>query len=200
MSGASSPDPGTIIGTLTGELDAAFSELEPWFSASEDLRAYHSSSEEWSIDRILEHVSLVNHYLMLLIDKGARKALRRADGAAIDRELENYKLTSPLLEDIGVNNSFRWKCPDHMAPTGKSTPAQIREELMNQRSRLMDYLGMLKNGEGVLCKTRMSVHSLGKLDVYQYIYFLLKHIRRHVQQMEEIEREFKEIQRGGFII
>jgi len=185
--------PGSITRFLTGELDAAFSGLARWFSAPEEVRTYHPSAEGWSIGQILEHVSLVNHYLLLLIDKGARKALRRADDAAIAREFENYELTSPLLEDIGINNSFRWKCPDHMAPTGKSTPAQIREELMNQRSRLMDYLAMLKNGEGVLCKTRMSVHSLGKLDVYQYIYFLLKHIKRHVQQMEEIEKEYKEI-------
>ncbi len=193
MNGISSPDPGTIIGTLTGEMNTAFTELERWFSLDETVRDYHSPAEEWTIGLILEHVSLVNRYLLLIIDKGARNALSRADGASIARELDHYELTSPLLEDIGVNNSFRWKCPDHMAPAGKSTPAQIQEELMSQKSRLMDHLRMLKNGEGVLCKTHMSVHSLGKLDVYQYIYFLLKHIRRHVQQMKEIEKEYKEI-------
>jgi hypothetical protein len=32
----------------------------------------------------------------------------------------------------------------------------------------------------------MNVNALGKLDVYQYIYFLALHVRRHLQQLEGI--------------
>jgi hypothetical protein len=181
-----------IISVLQKAIDTAFSELDPWFAKDNDVRLYHATHEEWNIHQILEHVSLVNHYLMMIIDKGARKAVRRSDRAAIERELEHYELSNPLLEDIGINNSFKWKCPGHMVPTGTPSPDRTRAELLTQKSRLMEYLAMLKNGEGVLCKTVMSVHSLGKLDVYQYIYFLLKHAQRHIQQMKEIEREYNE--------
>jgi hypothetical protein len=47
---------------------------------------------------------------------------------------------------------------------------------------------LLSNGEGALYKTTMSVNSLGKIDVYEYIYFLAQHGRRHIGQMEAMEK------------
>lgn len=35
----------------------------------------------------------------------------------------------------------------------------------------------------------MSVNDLGKIDLYQWLYFLARHARRHVQQMQEVERQ-----------
>jgi len=94
------------------------------------------------------------------------------------------------LEQIGVNNSFEWKCPAHMKPSGMMTAEDAWLELDAQRGTLLDCLADLKNGEGVLRKTGMSVNRLGKLDVYQYICFLLMHCRRHIGQMEEIEKAY----------
>ncbi|MBN8787104.1 MAG: hypothetical protein J0I84_08435 [Terrimonas sp.] len=51
----------------------------------------------------------------------------------------------------------------------------------------------MKNGEGVLYKTTMTVNDLGKIDVYEYIYFLAQHGQRHVTQMEKNEAEFKSV-------
>ncbi len=192
MIGSPAVNPGKIIKILTDEIDDTFHEVMPWFAKDGLARTFRSSGDEWTIDQILEHISLVNHYLLILIDKGARKALKGTDRIKIEQELEGYELTTPLLEDIGINNSFEWKSPPHMVPTGTPFSGQIQEELLKQKTRLMDILMMLKNGEGVLCKTSMSVHSLGKLDVYQYTYFLLKHMRRHIQQMEGIEKEYYE--------
>jgi hypothetical protein len=54
----------------------------------------------------------------------------------------------------------------------------------------MACLDQLKNGEGVLHKTMMSVNKLGKIDVYHFIYFLVQHAKRHIGQMEKIKGEF----------
>jgi hypothetical protein len=35
----------------------------------------------------------------------------------------------------------------------------------------------------------MSVNDLGKIDLYQWLYFLAQHARRHVQQMQEVARQ-----------
>lgn len=180
----------TIIALLKIETESAFSSLELWFAKTGSLRAYHAQGEEWCINQILEHVSLVNHYLLLLIDKGARKALRRHAKAPLTEMPPGYELTSTALEEIGINNSFEWRCPDHMVPAGSIAIEKTRERLREQRAKIADTIDLVKKGEGVLSKTYMSVHSLGKLDVYQYIYFLLKHVRRHVQQMEGIEGEY----------
>jgi hypothetical protein len=89
-----------------------------------------------------------------------------------------------------VNNSFDWQCPVHMVPSGRMTAEEAWQELEAQKGTLHDNLADLKNGEGVLHKTALSVNGLGRLDVYQYIYFLLLHCRRHIGQMEEIERSY----------
>jgi hypothetical protein len=47
----------------------------------------------------------------------------------------------------------------------------------------------MKNGEGLLYKTTMTVNELGKINVYEYIYFLSLHAQRHVTQMKKNESE-----------
>jgi len=75
-----------------------------------------------------------------------------------------------------------------MIPTGEGSLKEIQKVAWTEKIALEDS-SMLKMG-GVLHKTSMSVNSLNKLDVYQYIYFLLKHMQRHIQQMEQIESEY----------
>ena len=50
-------------------------------------------------------------------------------------------------------------------------------------------LNQLRHGESSLCKVRMSINDLDKIDVYQWLYFLAQHARRHVQQMEQVVRQ-----------
>jgi len=50
-------------------------------------------------------------------------------------------------------------------------------------------LERLKNGEGVLYKTTMSVNNLGKINVYEYIYFRIQHRQRHLAQMQKNKTE-----------
>ncbi|OHD71051.1 MAG: hypothetical protein A2W19_08555 [Spirochaetes bacterium RBG_16_49_21] len=183
-------NPKELIETLNAQIEDTFSLLELWFSKDIRLRKFRSGDEEMTIDLILEHISLANRYLLILIRKGTKKALRKASRADLEKELKDYRLSSQGLEQIGINNSFIWKSPKHMIPSGERSLSEIRRELAKQQGLLLENLSLLKNGEGVLHKTSMSVNSLGRLDVYQYIYFLLKHARRHLQQMEQIENEY----------
>jgi len=36
----------------------------------------------------------------------------------------------------------------------------------------------------------MTVNALGKIDLYQWLFFLSQHARRHLQQLAAIEAEF----------
>ena len=65
-----------------------------------------------------------------------------------------------------------------------------KDELLSQLHRCLSHLENLKNGAGLQYKTTMSVQALGKLNVYEYIYFLSKHAERHLTQMEENKTEF----------
>jgi hypothetical protein len=66
---------------------------------------------------------------------------------------------------------------------------EIRELLSQQYHQCLNYLDLMKNGKGLLCKTTMTVNKLGKINVYEYIYFLSLHAQRHLIQMKNIELE-----------
>jgi hypothetical protein len=166
--------------------------LSQWFHENDDVLHYQPEDGGWSVAQVLEHIVLTSHYLLLLINKASEKSLERAKKKAIDVDWSNYTLTPPGLEDVGVHRAFLWGHPDHMEPTGEVDLATIRERMMSQLNECEYYLDSLKNGEGVLCYTMMSVNGIGKLDVYQYIYFLVLHAKRHVTQLERNKMEYLE--------
>jgi hypothetical protein len=66
----------------------------------------------------------------------------------------------------------------------------VRKQLHDQLAQLLDCLHRLVQGEGLLYQTTMSVNGLGKLNVYEYLYFLSQHARRHLTQMQHNEAEW----------
>ena len=77
-----------------------------------------------------------------------------------------------------------------MEPLGQKSELQIIDELVSQLNRCLIQLEKLKNGEGLRYRTTMTVDGLGKINVYEYIYFLSKHPERHLQQMNENKKEY----------
>jgi len=92
----------------------------------------------------------------------------------------------------GMHLSFPKARPEHIEPLGHKTEAEVRQQLQAQLQQCLDTPDRLKNGEGVLYQTTMTVNDLGKIDVYQYLYFLAQNAKRHVGQMEKVETEFQE--------
>jgi hypothetical protein len=108
-------------------LDQTFGEIDGWFDRPEALRGYKPASGGWSIDEVLEHVTLTSHYLRIVYGE------------------------------------------------------------------CVDILDRLRGGAGTLHKVRMSVNGSGRLDVYQWLYFLAQHAARHIDQMRENEAEWPAI-------
>lgn len=168
------------------ELTSTFGQVYGWFDAGED-RLYHKPKDGgWSIAEVLEHISLTNHYLLILIRKGAIKALAKAGDESYRYLLEGYDIDWDRLELIGQPAAFVWHRPDHMAPSGKAALDEVKVLMQRQERECLDLLDQLRDGQGVLHKTTMSVNNLGKLDVYQYLVFLVQHARRHLVQLERI--------------
>ena len=63
--------------------------------------------------------------------------------------------------------------------------------MREQLTECLRFLEQLSGGEGSLFKVRMSVNDSGKLDVYQWLYFVAQHAKRHVDQMRENEAEWR---------
>ena len=64
-----------VVNRIKTELLATFNELFTWFEVENQLLNYQPANGGWSIQQILEHISLTNHYLLILITKGVRKSL-----------------------------------------------------------------------------------------------------------------------------
>lgn len=185
----------SVIVEIQKNLTDTFSVIDSWFDREEDLRRYKPQDGGWSVDQILEHIALTNHFLLILIDKGARKALENAARMDLATEINKYTFHRDRLDEVGIHKSFDWIRPAHMEPTGAKTSKEVRAEVRDQVSRCLAHLDRLKNGEGALYKTRMSVNDLGKIDVYEYIYFLSRHGQRHITQMQHVEAGYKALVR-----
>jgi hypothetical protein len=170
-------------------LRSTFEQADEWFDRPAALRACKPSNGGWSIDEILEHVTLTSHFLMIVIRNSARKALKRAAAGAPIPEGES---DLGLLEPIGRRGSFSWSRPEHMIPTGAVPSGQVRERMREQTRECLEILERLRGGEGSLFTVRMSVNGSGRLDVYQWLCFLAQHARRHLDQMREVEAEWRD--------
>lgn len=180
-----------VITEVKTFLIQTFGVIDTWFDKEEATRTYKPVNGGWTANEILEHIGLTNHFLLILIDKGTTKALQNIHKLNLAAELENYTFHKDKLEEIGQHLSFTWIRPEHMEPTGTRPLAEVRQLLKAQVDQCLENLEKMKNGEGVLYKTTMTVNALGKIDVYEYIYFLAQHGQRHITQMEKNEAEFK---------
>jgi hypothetical protein len=182
-----------LIAEIKDGLTKNFADLDSYFLINDEQIEYQPEIGGWSIHQILEHVGLTNHFLLILIEKGTRRALNVAEKESLDDALKDYSFHRTQLEEVGQHKSFQWIRPEHMEPKGEKSLPEIRRQLQDQLAQCQAVLHRLPNGEGILAKTTMTVNDLGKLDVYEYIYFLSQHAKRHVQQIEKVELEFKKV-------
>ena len=183
--------PTSLIAEINQKLTSDFGQLDDWFAAPGPVRGYRPANGGWTIDDILEHVALTNHYLLILIEKGATKALKNAHGLDLATELANRQSVRGHLDEIGRPGAFRWMRPEHMEPRGLKSGPEVAATLREQLQQCQTVLARLPHGEGVLYRTTMSVNNLGKLDVYDFVYFLAKHAERHVFQIEQVAAEYR---------
>lgn len=150
--------------------------------------------DAWNIAEHLEHISLVNHFLLLTIRKGCEKAGKRAKRQA--PPLGESDLSR--LFSIAVPGAFDWPPPPHMVPSGLLDPKEVRETLREQAVESRRLLSGMPDGEGKLCTIRMSVNDLGRLDMYQWLFFLAQHARYHLALIQKrLEEASKEAQGDG---
>lgn len=171
---------------IKSEISNTFDEVYRWFDMKDELMYRAGNGGGWSIAEVLEHISLTNQYLLILIRKGAIKSLEKATSESYRHLLEGYDMDWARMELIGNPTAFAWHRPDHMVPTGNVSLEDVKNKLRLQEKECLDLLEQLAEGQGVLYKTTMSVNNLGKLDVYHYIVFLVEHARRHLVQMKQI--------------
>lgn len=167
------------IRELAASLAGRFDELASWLAVPDPLWSTRPGPGVWSVGEVVEHLVLMQGFVLLLVDKiGARCLSRRECGGT--RPAAACDLA--LLQALG-SADLRWPHPEHMTPTGCARRADLAAELAQQRRRSLAWLERLPQGEGALHAIRMSVVGR-KLDLYGYLHLVDVHIARHLRQME----------------
>ncbi|NIF07133.1 DinB family protein [Chryseobacterium sp. Tr-659] len=177
------------IQDIKTHLKLTFDHVDGWFEKDKSILNYQPSNGGWTIQQILEHIYLTNFYLLILIEKGCVKAMKNSLHLELESEIKNYNFNKEKFDKVGEYGAFEWIRPEHMEPKGELSPDNIRRLITQQSLTCLDYLEIMKNGEGLLYKTTMTVNELGKINVYEYIYFLSLHAQRHLTQMMKNESE-----------
>ena len=181
----------TLLTELEHFLTATFAAVDAWFDQPAALLAHLPADQGWTGAEVLNHIGLTNHYLLILIEKGTAKALLNTQGREIASELASLQSPQQRLAAVGVLHAFPWVRPEHMEPRAHPRPlAEVRQLLHEQLAQVLHCLHKLETGQGLLHYTTMSVNGLGKLNVYEYMYFLGQHAQRHLMQLQENTAEY----------
>jgi hypothetical protein len=171
------------IQRVNDELIQIFDQLDTFFELPANVRQFPPAPGEWCMDEILEHITLTSHFLMITLRQSLPKVIRRAQTQPIpagESDLDR-------IVQISDPDAFGWIRPEHMEPTRKISSEEVRHNMQAQRNECLTILNQIRNGEGALHQVRMSVQNLGKLDMYEWLYFLIQHALRHIVEMERIQ-------------
>ncbi|WP_046213543.1 DinB family protein [Paenibacillus wulumuqiensis] len=177
------------IDRINRELSQTLLEYNTWFNEEIHVLQFKPHTG-WSIEQILEHVTLTNHFLLILIRKGTSKAIELSRKTDLEEALKSYTPNLDQLDAIAQHQSFPWIRPEHMEPPGEMPLPEVKTLLAHQFDECKLALREMSHGEGILYQTTMTVNQLGKIDVYQYIYFLCQHAKRHLTQMQKVKEEY----------
>lgn len=79
-------------------LQLSFDKVDRWFDKDKKTLAYQPSNGGRTVQQILEHIYLTNFYLLILIEKGSKKALRNNLHLDFYAEIENTALLKKSLK------------------------------------------------------------------------------------------------------
>lgn len=177
------------ITTIRNRLITVFTSLDAWCNQPEELRRYRPENS-WSIDLVLEHVTLTNRFLLMTLKKQQKLARKRYDRG---QRPESRQSDLARLNEIGRRGSFAWTCPEHMNPSGELDIDDVRATLYQQLGECLITLEHMKDGSGSLVQVTMTVNDLGKIDLYQWLYFLAQHAHRHLDQLASIQARYSSV-------
>jgi hypothetical protein len=145
------------------------------------LRGRKPAADRWSVAEVLEHLSIVEGRVVMLLGAmlPAAPAVAVTPGAG----------ATPIDRTVLRNRTTRINAPDPIQPTGTISADEAWASLERSREQLF---GLLAAAEGRdLTQITRSHPVLGPLDGYQWIAAIGGHEERHTAQILEIGAQFE---------
>jgi len=151
----------------------------------EELREARPSEASWSAAEVLEH--------LVRVEKGIAKlvALKVGELQATGeppREEPGMVAIDTTRFGMLANRAQRIDAPERVVPDGEMSADAARAALMETRGILLD---QLHAGDGLAYSRVLHPHPVfGSLDLYEWVYFIGAHERRHAEQVRELAAHF----------
>ena len=151
----------------------------------EELREARPSEQSWSAAEVLEH--------LMRVEKGVAKLLALKIGELQSspeppREGPGMVAITDARFGILASRANRIDAPERVIPEGEMSAESARAALMETRGILLD---QLHAGDGLAFSGVTHPHPfLGTLDLYEWVYFVGAHERRHAEQVCELAAHF----------
>jgi len=163
----------TLRGELTDSFDAFITELR---RAAQDTPL---AADRWSSAEVAHHVTLTNHYLLILVRKIAERSRARIAGGAV---FPAHPPRFGAIEAI-AQHERRWQHPEHMTPSPEVPLSASIEQLVHDRAACLEVLDEHPAGEATLHTVRFSVLGEARFDAYQFLAVIRWHALRHLAQV-----------------
>ena len=153
---------------------------------SEAQWKFKPAPERWSIAEILEHLVLTQEFVLGPV----RQQLAKTPATTADRD--NKRLDSVGVIQLPERKS-KFQAPEMLQPTGRWTPSEALERLLNNYTRLTEYLESTPDlRQHLLEAPPIKAVSRGKydsMDGYQWVLASAAHAERHTKQMLEVRAD-----------
>ncbi len=145
------------------------------------LREKRPASGGWSVAEVVEHVSMLEQRIAIMVARRAEAA--RASGVGPDPDTSSV-IASYANPAAVVDRSNKIEAPLPVQPTGTLGAAAGERALDQSRAALA---AALRGANGVSFQNEMQTHPiLGPLNLYHWIVATALHDGRHAAQIREI--------------
>jgi hypothetical protein len=176
------------VAQVLGLFDDAHAELQTATeSVPEPLRSRRPSETRWSVNDVLEHLSLVETRVSGVLREAIAAARQRGLGPEGSERAALSSETSRML----VDRSHPRTAPEAVQPTGRLTSQDAWAAVERSRDAIRK---TLLGAEGLALGQITHAHPLfGELTAYQWVEALSGHRRRHAAQIREAATELMQM-------
>lgn len=145
---------------------------------SEAQMKFKPAPDRWSVAETLEHIVLVEDFLL----QNTEERTMKAPAGAADRD--TAKIDAMVLAMI-PDRSHKAQAPPPAVPTGRWTPADTLDHFLKSRAKTIEFLQSTPD-----LREHVADSPLGQpLDAYEWLLYIGAHSERHTKQILEVKAD-----------
>lgn len=145
---------------------------------SEAQMKFKQAPDRWSVAETLEHIVLVEDFLL----QNTEERTMKAPAGAADRD--TAKIDAMVLAMI-PDRSHKAQAPPPAVPTGRWTPADTLDHFLKSRAKTIEFLQSTPD-----LREHVADSPLGQpLDAYEWLLYIGAHSERHTKQILEVKAD-----------